>query len=212
MWARSARFRESISIHMAGSADRLERSFQIQSLNGSLYLSWSTTTITVVRDDPNWNPPKRGPLMRVSHSPLTAEWRRQNRRGTSRLLYFKVFRDGGAPTLRSRPGGSVTWQARSRNVVFPYWCALMPSLIFPTLWLARRTRHRRRRAAGRCHHCGYDLRATPGRCPECGTAAAGVRVADELQAGVDRTGAVATVAGADAAHAAVAQARRQDVA
>lgn len=47
---------------------------------------------------------------------------------------------------------------------------LLSALI--TWWLlfrlARRRLERRRVAAGLCGRCGYDIRATPQRCPECG--------------------------------------------
>jgi hypothetical protein len=44
---------------------------------------------------------------------------------------------------------------------------LAPLLVLPVLVAHVRTR--RRRARGLCVECGYDLRHSPLRCPECGT-------------------------------------------
>ena len=43
--------------------------------------------------------------------------------------------------------------------------------VLPSVWIIRYRRRRRIIAAGCCAVCGYDLRATTGRCPECGAGA-----------------------------------------
>jgi hypothetical protein len=74
------------------------------------------------------------------------------------------------------PFGSVS--AWEHVVVLPYWALLALFGALPGAWLRRLRGERVRRARrehGRCERCGYDLRASPQRCPECGTPAARIK-------------------------------------
>jgi len=60
-----------------------------------------------------------------------------------------------------------------RYVDVSWWLPAVTGALLPAWWVWRRAREQRamRKAKGLCLRCGYDLRATPGRCPECGASA-----------------------------------------
>lgn len=72
--------------------------------------------------------------------------------------------------------GDNTWNSgvfsgtREIAVRVPYWLLLAATGALPIARLLLHPRRRRaaRAAAGLCVICGYDLRASPDRCPECG--------------------------------------------
>jgi len=53
-------------------------------------------------------------------------------------------------------------------ISIPHWFLCLLASIPTLLWLRNKWRHRNRDAT-LCPVCDYDLRATPHRCPECGT-------------------------------------------
>jgi hypothetical protein len=74
------------------------------------------------------------------------------------------FTHGTGPLNAGAPPSTV--------VGVPLWLPALLTAIAPVVWLAHipARRRRRRLERGQCIHCGFDLRATPARCPECGAA------------------------------------------
>lgn len=67
---------------------------------------------------------------------------------------------------------------RGRYILIHFWLLVAATAVPPAFAMLRR--HRNRPALpGLCQSCGYDLRATPDRCPECGIVAATPDVKDK---------------------------------
>jgi hypothetical protein len=77
--------------------------------------------------------------------------------------------------LEGRFGIGWTWTSGrrfavlGRRVVVPDGYLVGAFFVLPFTSLVMRLRRRAATKTGLCFKCGYDLRATPNRCPECGT-------------------------------------------
>ena len=93
---------------------------------------------------------------------------------TGGCFIYSVFRgytvgESGDFYVGGFSGFATEWRPRlSPNIRVPLW---IPTFLFGSLCcLCRPLHHRRRKRKklGLCIHCGYDLRASKDRCPECG--------------------------------------------
>jgi len=88
-------------------------------------------------------------------------------------LQYWHDRSGSAelkPSWSSWTGLQVTYVAQpgftASDVRIPYWMLMLAAATPVAFWMYRRLR---RPPPGYCGACGYDLRASVGRCPECGS-------------------------------------------
>jgi len=76
----------------------------------------------------------------------------------------------GAATKSLVGAPVITYPVHLTAIDIPYWFLFLIAVPYPLYSLLdiATQRRRKRLAAGQCVACGYDLRHTPDRCPECG--------------------------------------------
>ena len=141
LWVRGRQRQEYVAFTFGGHSPA------VGNYPGGVFLAWNRNTRTA-----------------SGFSYLGYRYGDDPRLGAHRLGDFAYRNDSYAPSAPGQPARSV------RAVMFPTWLpAALCAVAFS--WSLRRSLRLRSRKPGLCQSCGYDLRATPEKCPECGTPA-----------------------------------------
>jgi hypothetical protein len=141
------------------------RGYDLTSLRGDLVLRVIERQRSIVTLNGKTQPTNFQP------APFADEWKV----GLADLAYqyeLRYMLSSGVGSFDAQGNMTIARAITTYAVTLRHWHVLLATAALPALWLVTRGRRTRRRriAAGQCPGCGYDLRATPDRCPECGAA------------------------------------------
>ena len=122
---------------------------------------WAQSRLGFVRHSENH--PRRE-FAFASHSNTAYPFHTPARKSAATRLGFQFH--------RSRPSGRADYAYDEWWFVLPHWSLVVAAAVLPgaRLWARFRAKKQSHLArSGRCAHCGYDLRASNDKCPECGT-------------------------------------------
>jgi hypothetical protein len=177
LWARSPVVHaESIVWTDFNDAQRTTRGLTVTSADGAVVVLWDWGWYPEMLP-PDWgafrhNSRPAGVDYERGRTPPTTDawWRAVDFPNRHEMLGFGWIRNRYYAALPS--DGRTVRMLTATNWVLqvPYW-SLVALTALPPAWLDHRARRRCRLARrGVCTKCGYDLRESPDRCPECGLA------------------------------------------
>jgi hypothetical protein len=120
-----------------------------------------------------WPTPIVGPMSgpQRTYTQEDLNWMKQFR--SRKAFYRGGYEVGQMPLNSTNSAGRLIMDGYTYWIGVPDWFAMLALAVLSVVAWRRRRRalERERKERGECMVCGYDLRATPERCPECGSLA-----------------------------------------